>query len=307
MPTLKTAFAIAVVMMIATSVFADGTCHHAYLAEGQPEPAIFGMNTTDPGFSSYFWAWGANPSDQSTEVAGLVDDGSGIAVNPGILWANVDTCSGLIEGTALLAETQSAESGGLYALVALTGADAQVDALQGFTGQSIAEIIPTPASAFAGSGSDAYGAYADFTLSWAASSGNAWSLSDPAKVHVGFALYFRTGAPVTSGDKTAFTQVGVTPTGIDPYLMDDADTPDGLLPDTQHSCLVRVRPGANHFFALSLIFDGAGASSGDPQADPSAVETTHVSDSSHAVTTDIDIFADGFESGDTTAWSVVVG
>jgi hypothetical protein len=305
LPTLSTTLVIVAALMIAPLGYAAGTCHHAYLAEGQPEPAIFGMSTTDAGFTSYFWAWGGNPSDQGTENAGLVDDAGGIAVNPGILWANVDSCSGLIDGTALLVESQSTENGGIYALAMLAGADAQIDALQGSTGQSIAEAIPTPSSSFAGSGSDAFGLYADFSLSWNAPSGNAWALSDPVAVHAGFALYFRTGSPVSNGDKAAFSLVGITP-GSAPYILDDSDAPDGLLPDSQLSCLVRVRPAANHYFALSLIFDGSGATTGDPQADPSAVETTYVSDCSHAVTSDIDIFADGFESGDTSAWAVSV-
>lgn len=82
----------AVVLIERPWVASSTTCDHAYLAEGGAPPAVTGINTVDTGFTTYYWAWGSNGSDQGSIPAGLVDDDAGVAISPGILWANSDGC-----------------------------------------------------------------------------------------------------------------------------------------------------------------------------------------------------------------------
>jgi len=282
------------------------SCNHAYLVEGSSPAAFDGINTTEPGFTSYAWAWGDNPSDQGTESVGLVDDGTGIAISPGLLWANSDSCSGIIGGTALLVETQTADQGGKLAVVVISGAEAQVDQLQTSDERSVAQPLPVPVVDGFSTGSDGLGAYTDVVLSWSAPSSTAWQVSDTAPIVAGFALYFITaanGGPVNTGDRSQLTRLG-TGAGTAPYIVDDQDSQDGLLSASQESCTARIRPdGDTYYFAVSLILDGTGAVAGDPQADPSAVETTYVGASSVGINASDLIFGDGFESSDMSMWS----
>ena len=280
-----------------------GTCHHAYAVEGQAPPVFDGINTTGTGFVSYYWAWGENPSDQGSVSASFVDGGSGLALNNGILWANSDSCSGQIDGTGVLVEAQTASGGGLFALLAIGGAEGNVDALQAGADQCTAQAIPAPAVTGFVLGSDGFGDYADISLGWDPPLEAAWAVSTISPVHAGYGLYYRTGSPVDNGDKAQFSRAEATPSGSVPYVVDDSDTEDGWLPAMQTQCRVRIRPGDGHYFALSLIFDGSGAVADDPQADASAVETLYVSASSNGVNASDSIFADGFESGNTSAWS----
>ena len=131
-------------------------------------------------------------------------------------------------------------------------------------------------------------------------------VSDVPGVLAGFAIWFVTesaGGPVNTGDKSLLTRAEATANGSTPYIIDDPDTSDGLLPASQESCTIRIRSGEVYFFSLSLIFDGSGASGTDPQADASAVETTYVGASSAAANEVTTIFIDGFETGDTSMWS----
>lgn len=285
-----------------------GTCGHAYMVEGQAPPAFDGI-TIDGTFTSYFWAWGANTSDQGLWSAPLVPDGNGIAVNGGVLWSNSSNCNDVITGTGLLVENQTAASGGIFAIVAAQGAEVQIDELQGGSVQSSAQPVPRPSITSYSNGTDAFGDYADIGLGWTAPSSSAWALSDVGTVHVGYAVYFITaggGGPIDTGDKSQFTRVEATANGTVPYITDDSDTTDGLLPESQTSCVVRIREGAIYYFSVSLIFDGSGSAGGDPQADASAVESTYVGQCSVGANADPFIFSDGFESGYTTAWSNAV-
>jgi hypothetical protein len=299
---------IVVVLLAGIAVLSHaGTCNHAYLAEGIQPPAFDGINTTDTGFLHYFWAWGTNPSDQGTCGAGLVDDGSGIAVNPGILWGNSDACSGSIEGTALLLEAQTTDSGGRFALVAMLAAEGQIDALQAGSLQSIAQYLPQPTATRSPSGTDDLGPYLDYALCWSEPAAG-WALSNVPSALAGYAVYWVTvsaGGPVNTGERTLFTRVLSAPGDTEPYITDDSDSPDGLLPASQTACLVRLREGEVYYFAISLIFDGSGSTTGEPQADSSAVETAYLSACSDGVFYS-PIFSDGFESGDTAEWSVAV-
>ncbi|MCD4748905.1 MAG: hypothetical protein K8R59_05970 [Thermoanaerobaculales bacterium] len=296
---------VAMIFIGAAGFLDAGTCHHSYFVEGVTPPAIAGINTTETGFVSYFWAWGANVSDQGSGSSGVVDDGGGIAVNPGFLWANVGDCSGEIDGAALLVEAQTTDEGGRFALVASSSAEADIDALQGVGLQSVAEPVPAPVITSMTTGSDAFGNYADVTPSWSTPT-TAWAVSDVADVLAGFAAWFVTasaGGPINTGDRSQLTRVEAAAGGSTPYITNDPDTPDGLLPASQESCTIRIRPGEVYFFSLSLIFDGSGASGTDPQADASAVETTYVGASSPGADGASAIFVDGFETGDTSMWS----
>jgi len=278
----------------------SGTCHHAYVVEGQEPPAFSGPTPSIPGFVIYYWAWGANHSDQGSVSAPVVGRESGVALNPGIIWANSDKCSGQIEGTGVLVEAPTASAGGSFALLAVDGAEGNVDALQAGSTQCVAQVIPRPMVTGFGLGSDGSGDYADVALRWTTPTDEAWAVSTISPVLAGYGVYYRTGSSVDNGDKTQFAPVGAVPSESAPYVVDDDD---GLLPAAQTSCTVRIRPGQEYYFAVSLIFDGSGATSGNPQADESAVETVYVSACSDGVAAENEIFYDGFDSGDTSLWS----
>ena len=280
-----------------------GTCHNAYVVEGATPPVFDGINSTSAGVNLAYWAWGENPSDQGTGQASVVDDATGMALNRGILWANSDNCTGQITGTGVLAQSLSTEDGGLFALLAIDGSEGNVDALQAGTEQCIAQPIPRPRSSGMVVGTDGYGAYADVYIYWELPPPEAVAVSTQTTLYAGYGVYYRTGTPVDTGDKTQFIRVDTTASGTVPYILDDPDTSDGWLPATQTNCTVRVRPADDHYFAVSLIVDGTGATTGDPQIDPSAVETLYVSATSNKINAVEGIFADGFESGNTDAWS----
>ena len=280
-----------------------GTCNHAYVAEGQAPPAFAGVTTAESGFQYTLWGWGAYPTQHGSAGAVLLDAAGGVAV-AGLLWANAGTCTGQVTGTAVMVEATTEASGGKVAVIALDGAEVQLDEVQTALGgaQSLAGTIPPPTVLGLVSGSDEYGAFVDASLAWLAPPATTWALSNLPNVHVGYGVWATTGAPVDTGERTAFTRVGGTP-GLAPYVIGDAD---GLLPATAAGCTVRVRPSEVSYLALSLIFDGSAVVGGDP-ADPSAVETHMVSACSQAVDTTAGIiFADGFESGASSAWSATM-
>jgi hypothetical protein len=124
-------------------------------------------------------------------------------------------------------------------------------------------------------------------------------------VHVGYAVYFVTGSPVNTGVKTSFTRLQAS-AGSAPYITNDSNADNGYLPASQQSCTVRIRSGQVYFFAIALRLDGSGATGGDPDADASAVETTYVSACSASASATGVIFADGFETANTSRWSQTV-
>ncbi len=278
-----------------------GTCQHAFVAEGQPPSAFAGITPAEPAFRARYWAWGANPSNDGGQDADLTADGSGTAISPPILWANSSNCSGDIGATGLLVEAHTVADGGKLAVVALSGAEVRVDVAQGGSTQSVAQTQPRPTLLGIETGTDGYGVFVDVRLSWSAPSPTTWALSDGGAVHAGYGVWVVTGAPVNTGDRTGFIRVGGI-AGLQAYVTNDADTDDGLLPASQTACIVRVRPGQMYYLALSLILDGS-ADPGEPQSDLSAVETLYVSACSARAETVGIIFADSFESGNTSHWS----
>ncbi len=302
-------FLAAALLAAAAPALHAGTCNDAYLAEGQRPPAFDGVHTGDAGLVVRYWVWGRYPDVHGSDPSVLVDDGTGVALSPGILWANSPGCSGTVAGTGVLLEEPSASSGGFVALVAVAGAEGNLDALQGGTLQSAAEPLPTPTVTLTGTGSDGDGAYADYLLSWSPPT-SAVALADVAEPLAGYRVWAITtaaGGPVDTGVRDAFTPLGAAPSPTAPFVTDDSDDPDGLLPRSQTSCHVRVRPGATWYFALSVLVDGSAAAA-NPAADPGAVETTYVGACSAGVSVvDPLIFEDDFDDGTLNAWSTVVG
>ncbi len=96
------------------------------------------------------------------------------------------------------------------ALVAVQGAEIHLDIVQAGVTQSVAELIPEPQTIYVGAGSDGFGEYIDYGLSWAPPTG-AWALSNISDVLAGYAVYLITasgGGPVDTGDKGGFTEWG---------------------------------------------------------------------------------------------------
>lgn len=305
---MRTARTLLVLALLGAAAAAHaGTCNHAYVAEGQRPPAFDGLHVADTGFVVRYWVWGRHPDVEGSDPSVLFDDGAGVAVSPGILWANSPDCVGAVAGTGILLEEPTASSGGRVALVAVAEAESDLDALQGAGLQSVAEPLPVPTVTPAGFGSDAFGGYADYLLSWTGPT-TAWALADVADPLAGYSLWavpVTAGGPVNTGVRDSFGRVGATP-GAAPYITDDPALGDGLLPASQTSCTVRVHGGDIWYFALSMLLDGSAAVA-NPEADASAVETAYVGACSPAVAFDPLIFRDGFEDGTTGAWSGVVG
>ncbi len=284
-------------------------------------PIVFtNMNTTDTGFASYYWAWGTSDSsgiiDQDGDTADLSDNGSGIAVAPGIDWQNSSRCSTNPTTTALLIVSETADSGGKFALCVGSqnnGSNVDLDKYQNSDEQSQAAYIPSISINSASTGNDG-NAYTEYSISWTAPSSTAWAVNDQSgDVQAGYALYYRTGSTDNTGNKSGWTRLTGSASGTTPYITNDAstnDTTDGYLPTSQTSATIRVYGSDTFYFALALRFDGTGASTGtDREAAVTAVETSVVGPSSNGAVGPMAAVLAGFaakQTGDSTvtlSWS----
>jgi len=258
-------------------------------------PIVFtNMNTTDTGFASYYWAWGTSDSsgivDQDGDTATLYDYGSGIAVTSGINWANSSRCSSNPTTSALLIVSETTSSGGKFALCVGSqnnGSNVDLDALQSSLSgaQSQAAAIPSISINSASTGNDG-NAYTEYDVTWSAPSSAAWAVNDQSgDVLAGYSIYYRTGSPSDTGNKSGWTRLSGAASGTTPYITNDGSTnttTDGYLPKTQTGATIRVYGSSTYYFALALRFDGTGASSGtDREAAVTAVETGVVGPSSN--------------------------
>ncbi len=258
-------------------------------------PVVFtNMNTTDTGFASYYWAWGTSDAsgvvDQDGDSAALVDSGSDIGVATGINWANSTRCSTNPLTTGLLLVSETASSGGKFALCVGSqnnGTNVDLDALQLSlsAAQSQASSIPSISINSAATGNDG-NAYTEYSVTWSAPSSSAWAVNDQSgDVLAGYAIYYRTGSTSNTGNKTGWARLSGAASGTTPYVTNDGSTnttTDGYLPTSQTGATIRVYGSDTYFFALALRFDGTGAPSGtDREAAVTAVETGVVGPSSN--------------------------
>ena len=283
-------------------------------------PVVFtNMNTTDTGFASYYWAWGTSDAsglvDQDGDSATLVDVGSDIGVASGINWANSTRCTTNPQTTALLIVSETTSSGGKFALCVGSlnnGTNVDLDQLQSdLSGaQSQASSIPSISINSAATGNDG-NAYTEYSVSWSVPSSAAWAVNDQSDdVLAGYAIYYRTGSPDDTGNKTGWTRLTGAASGTTPYITDDGSTntaTDGYLPTSQTSATIRVYGSDTYYFALALRFDGTNAASGtDREAAVTAVETGVVGPSSSGAVGPLAAVLATFQAAQTEADAVTL-
>ena len=289
-------------------------CGSALLLE-VASPAVF--DGFDPGreMAGHYWevgAGGANRNDlgcQSgcTFAFGAACAGSGDCVAlTGVSWLNA-TCG--VAGhrphrTAFVAEQTSVDSGGLWAAINLdrntsdsnTDLDAKAASVCGGCASVASPILggtgyPNVASP------SLSGAHLTATMSWTAPAAAAQALSNGSNLLTSYTVLFKVHSgspPPMTGDRSGWSST--------PDLEADGAATGGHSTNTTASIDV-VLPTGSWFvtFAVGLNFDGTGNATADPNTRPSK----YLSDQSDAiqVTVDSAIFSDGFESGNTSAWS----
>lgn len=312
--TVRHALPFAILLFVLPGPSRAAQCGSALLLE-VGAPAVF--DGFDPGrqMAGHFWevgAGGANRNDLGcqtgcTFASGTDCAGSGDCVAlTGVLWLNA-TCG--VAGhrpqrTAFVAEQTSVDSGGLWAAINLdrntsdsnTDLDAKAASVCGGCASIASPILggtgfPDVASPTLS------GAHLTATLSWTAPAAAAQALSNGNNLLTSYSVSYKVHSgspPPMTGNRSGWSQT--------PDLDADGAANGGHSTNTSASVDV-VLPAGSWFvtFAVGLNFDGNGNASADPNTRPSKF----LSDQSDPiqVTVDSAIFADGFESGDTSEWS----
>jgi hypothetical protein len=277
------------------------------------DPAVFDeVNPSVPTIAR-FWEVGAGGSNRSddgcragcTAVTGApcAAGGDCLALT-GVSWLNAScTAAGHLPArTAFLIEQTTADSGGRWAAINFDAnaadANTDLDAKAAVVCGGCASIA-SPYVGGAGfpvvTDSMFSGGVLTATLSWSPPPAAAQALSNGLDLVTSYAVYYRghTGPPPPStGDPSGWTLVA--------DLQPDGAANGGFSTDTGAEVETQVPGGVETVtFAIGLSFDG----SGDPTTDPDTLSSSLISDQSDPVVASSVIFADGFESGDTSAWS----
>lgn len=276
-------------------------------------PAV--LDEVDPSapLVARFWEVGAGGSNHSDDgcragcavVTGAPCAGGGDCLAlTGVSWLNASCAAAghLPARTAFLVEQTTADSGGRWAAINFdtNAADANTD-LDAKAAVVCGGCASTASPYVGGAGfpvvtdSMFSGGVLTATLSWSPPPAAAQALSNGSDLVASYAVYYRghTGPPPPStGDPSGWTLV--------PDLQPDGVGNGGFSTDTSAEVEIQVPGGVETVtLAIGLSFDG----SGDPSADPDTLISSLISDQSDPVVTSNEIFADGFESGDTSAWS----
>lgn len=289
-------------------------CGSALLVEVET-PAVFDGFDPASAIAGHFWEVGAGGSNRSAvgcqsgcafaTGAACSISGDCLALT-GVTWLNA-SCS--VAGhrpqrTAFVAEQATVDSGGVWAAINLdrnagdanTDLDAKAAAVCGGCASVASPIL-------GGSGFPQVtnptlsGAHLTANLSWSAPSAAAQALSNGANLVTSYALLYKVHSgtpPPMIGERTGWIQT--------PDLDSDGASNGGYSTNTSTSVHV-VLPAGSWFvtFAVGLNFDGTG----NPASDSNTRPSKYLSDQSDAIqaTVDSSIFADGFETGDTSRWS----
>lgn len=312
--TARLALPFAILQFVVPGLSQAAQCGSALLLE-VAAPAVF--DGFDPGrqMAGHYWevgAGGANRNDVGcqtgcTFASGMACAGSGDCVAlTGVLWLNA-TCG--VAGhrpprTAFVAEQTSVDSGGLWAAINLdrntsdsnTDLDAKAASVCGGCASIASPILG--ATGFPDVASPTLsGAHLTAMLSWIAPAAVAQALSNGNNLLTSYTVLYKVHSgspPPMTGDRSGWSQT--------PDLNADGVANGGHSTNTSASVDV-VLPAGSWFvtFAVGLNFDGTGNASTDPNTRPSKF----LSDQSDPIQTTVDsgIFADGFESGDTSEWS----
>lgn len=280
------------------------------------EPAVFDEVDPSTGVVARFWEVGAGGSNRSddgcragcTAVTGVQCAGTGDCLAlTGVSWLNASCAAAghLPARTAFLIEQLTVDSGGRWAAINLDAnaadANTDLDAKSSVLCGGCASVV---SPYLGGSGrpavtdSSVSGDLLTATLSWSEPPAAAQALSNGSDLVTSYAVFFRgheETPPPSTGDPAGWTLVA--------DLEADGAANGGFSTDTGALVEVQIPSGVEvATFAVALNFDGAG----NPTADPNTLAATFISDQSDAVPASNVIFADGFEAGDTGAWSSTV-
>jgi hypothetical protein len=264
---------------------------------------------------AHFWEAGAGAANRSdvgcqagcTFVSGPLCASSGDCLAlTGVNWLNANCASAGHRPlrTVFVAEQTTVDSGGRWAALNLdrnagdanTDLDAKAAAVCGGCA-SVASPILGGAGHPSVASPTISGAHLTATLSWTAPPAAAQALSNGSNLLTSYTVFYKVhvgSPPPMTGDRSGWSQT--------PDLDADGAANGGHSTNTSASVDV-VLPAGSWFvtFAVGLNFDGTGNASADPNTRPSKF----LSDQSDSIqaTVDSGIFADGFESGDTSEWS----
>ena len=289
-------------------------CGSALLVEVSAPAALDGFDPAQP-IAGHYWevgAGGANRGDLGclsgcTFATGPACLGSGDCVAlTGVMWLNANC---LVAGhrpqrTAFVAEQSTLDTGGLWAAINLdrnagdanTDLDAKAATVCGGCA-SLASPILGGVGYPGVTNPTISGAHLTATLSWSAPAAAAQALSNGSNLLKSYTVLSKVHSgtpPPMTGERSGWTQSS--------DLEADGAANGGHSTNTTASVDV-VLPTGSWFvtFAVGLNFDGTGNATSDANTRPSKF----LSDQSDAIqaTVDSPIFADGFESGNTSAWS----
>lgn len=276
-------------------------------------PAVFDEVDPSAPLVARFWEVGVGGSNRSdagctvgcATVTGAQCTGGGDCLAlTGVNWLNASCAAAghLPARTAFLIEQTTVDSGGRWAAInfdanagdANTDLDAKAAAVCGGCASTASPYLG--GSGFPAVTDSAFsGGVLTATLSWSPPPMAAQALSNGSDLVTSYAVFYRghTGTPPPStGDPSGWTPV--------PDLQPDGAGNGGFSTDTGAEVEIQVPSGVETVtFAIGLSFDG----SGNPSADPDTLSSSLISDQSDPVATSSVIFVDGFESGDTSAWS----
>jgi hypothetical protein len=221
----------------------------------------------------------------------------------GIQWLNASCAQPgrLPNRTVFLVEQPSADSGGRWGLINVdtnaTDANTDLDA----KADSICSGCASVLSPYLGNGGAPSAAVLSFagdtamvSVGWDEANPLAQALSNGTNMVASYSVYYRTqvGPPTPmTGDPNGWS--------LTSDLQADGVANGGYSTNTQALVAVVIPPGDDTLsIAVGLNFDG----SGDPGADPNTLSSSLLSDQAIEMIDPSLLFADGFESGDTTAW-----
>lgn len=313
--SLRAALILPALLLLAGNVGAQ--CGAAVIGEKAQPAAIQGLGTAA---TVRIWASSqassasildpcAGSACAALDASSLCEGGGDCLAVTGINWLNGScaTTGFLPQATVILAEGTTAEDGGRWAAARVNhnagDANADLDAAQ----ERICSGCSSEASPLIGGGQligvtlvDQSGDLLTLGLSWAAPRAQAEALgeSGPGLV-TAYTLWVARvaegGAPAMTGDTAGWTP---TPDTDATHIGDNST-------DTQAEIVIDLAGNIDAVWvAIGLIFDG----SGDPASDPNSLASTVISRGVLAYVPSIGlvgIFADGFETGDTTLWSDV--
>ena len=221
----------------------------------------------------------------------------------GVEWLNgsCTTAGFLPQSVVLLAEGTSTDDGGRWAAVrvdhnvgdANTDLDAAQDRICGGCSSIVAPLIGDGQS-LGVSVVDQTGIVIKFHLSWAPPPAGAEALSEAgSSMVVAYSLWYRRmpegSLPTMDGGQGGWTRT--------PDL--DSGQTGGYSTDTTAQIDLDLGTGSDEvWLAIGLVFDG----SGDPDSDANSIASS-VSSRPFRAYSPTWIFADNFETGDTTRWS----